>query len=234
MTSPTPDNKKTNARFASEFLAKTEEKVNLHFQPVFLLPGDSTGTISEGVRLQKTGKSDKILLGWGLSPDNESKEQSNPEDTRSVSARVVCAGVLQYRPTTDGGFYWVRHCGRKKYFPSFVSSRNEVAGSAYGDQVVGIIEERGGDYYMVNVFSSTHCVLNRLAFEGATKRNKPELKRGDVVYARVTSSTEGGDLEISCIYPGAIKKDWTTGETVASISSPSYIPHLICASILFG
>jgi hypothetical protein len=208
----TADNKKMNARYASEFLAKTEEKVNLHFQPVFLLPGDSASTLNE---IQKTGKSDKMLLGWGLCPDNESREQSLPH---RVSTRAVCAGVLQYRPTKDGGFYWIRHCGRKKYFPPAVSSKNETVGSAdkvFGDQVIGIIDEKGGDYYMVNVFSGTHCVLNRLSFEGATKRNKPELKRGDVVYARVTSFAEGGDMEISCIYPGAIKKDWTTGETVA-------------------
>ena len=50
------------------------------------------------------------------------------------------------------------------------------------DQVVGIVEERTSETYKVNVFSGAPALLNRLAFEGATKRNKPEMKRGDVVY----------------------------------------------------
>ena len=48
--------------------------------------------------------------------------------------------------------------------------------------MVGIVEERTSETYKVNVFSGAPALLNRLAFEGATKRNKPEMKRGDVVY----------------------------------------------------
>lgn len=200
------NNKKINARFASEFLAKTEEKVNLQFQPTFLLPG-------ENPIIDQQSSQNKIILGWGL--QNISSNGSNSANPNIVA---TSAGTLQYRPTVDGSFYKVHHPERRKYFPSHSTnmskSVNALPNEKYGDQVVGIIEERGGDYYMVNIFSGTHCVLNRLSFEGATKRNKPELRRGDLVYARVISTLEGGDIEISCLHPGSIKKDWTTGETV--------------------
>ena len=93
-----------------------------------------------------------------------------------------------------------------------------------GDQVVGIIEERGVDFYVVNIFSGAHCVLNRLAFEGATKRSKPELKKGDLIYARVIVASDptqedGGlyetrDTELTCLTATGPKKEWNTGETI--------------------
>lgn len=83
-----------------------------------------------------------------------------------------------------------------------------------GDKVIGIIDDRGTDFYRVNIFSSGAAILNRLGFDGATKRNKPELKSGDVVYASVTSSDINLDVEISCISESGLRKDWTSGDSV--------------------
>ena len=70
-----------------------------------------------------------------------------------------------------------------------------------GDQVIGIIEDKGTDYYKVNIFSgvNSYALLGRLAFEGATKRNKPELKKGDVIYARVLMAHKDLDTELTCL-----------------------------------
>ena len=43
-----------------------------------------------------------------------------------------------------------------------------------------------------------HAVLNSLAFEGATRRNRPKLDEGDLVYARVTLAHKDVDTELSC------------------------------------
>lgn len=96
--------------------------------------------------------------------------------------------------------HWVDVC-RKKYIPKV------------GDQVVAVVEERAGDFYMMNIASGSNCILNRLAFDGATKRNKPELKKGDVVYARVVAAGRDYDTELSCTSSSGAKKDWSTGET---------------------
>ena len=86
-----------------------------------------------------------------------------------------------------------------------------------GDQVVGIIEDRGGDFYRVNIFSGITTLLNRLSFDGATKRNKPELKPGDIVYCRILVSQKDMDTEVTCTSASSLKKDWSSGETVRTI-----------------
>jgi exosome complex component RRP40 len=126
-----------------------------------------------------------IKIGAGLACDGEAVLSN------------IC-GTLKYRtPTT----YWVE-CGKKRYIPKT------------GDQVIGVVEERGGEFYRVNVFGASHALLNRLAFEGATKRNKPELKKGDVIYARVTLAHKDLDTELTCITSTGAKKEWSSGETV--------------------
>jgi len=205
-------NKKLNARYASDFLTLTEENCDLQFRPKFLFPGDECPVMK---LLPTKKKNRQLTIGWGLSCE------SSDGGISSATIRSVSAGVYQYRSTSKGCYYFVENSSRRKYFPSVIintssgESASEVTGTRGGDNVVGIIEDKGGDYYVVNIFSGTHCILSRLAFEGATKRNKPELKRGDVVYARIIStSTESGEIEISCQSTGALKKDWSTGETV--------------------
>jgi exosome complex component RRP40 len=110
-------------------------------------------------------------------------------------------GKLNYRiPAT----YWVDTC-RRKYIPRV------------GDQIVGVIEEKGVDFYSVNIFSGCTCILNRLAFEGATKRNRPELKKGDVIYAKVQAAGKDCDTELTCISSSGVKKEWSSGETVHTL-----------------
>jgi exosome complex component RRP40 len=108
-------------------------------------------------------------------------------------------GEIISRP--NAGQLWV-NSSRKRYFPRV------------GDKVVGIVEDKGGDFYVVNIFSGTHCILHRLSFEGATKRNKPELKRGDLVYAVVQVADRDRETELSCINTAGARKDWSSGETV--------------------
>lgn len=126
-----------------------------------------------------------IKIGPGLQAEGE----------KIVATNV---GVLAHRPPNH---YWVE-TNKKRYTPKV------------GDQVVGIIEDRGGDFYVVNIFTGTHCILNRLSFEGATKRNKPELKKGDAIYARVLTADRDCDVELTCISTSGIKKEWSSGETI--------------------
>lgn len=86
-----------------------------------------------------------------------------------------------------------------------------------GDQIVGIIEEKIGEFYKVNIFSSSTALLNKLGFEGATKRNKPELKKGDALYVRVSVADKDLDTEVTCISSSGSKKEWSTGETVSVV-----------------
>jgi exosome complex component RRP40 len=114
------------------------------------------------------------------------------------------------------------------------------------DRIVGIIEDRmgsdgaGGDLYRVNIGASHPATISNLSgFEGATKRNKPQLQTGQVIYARVvaptypvnsssSSSSHGNnhgcgilDPVLSCQlgpHDGNLpRKDWMTSETLYGV-----------------
>jgi exosome complex component RRP40 len=126
-----------------------------------------------------------IKLGKGLEYSNE---------------RIIAntAGKLKYRAPTS---YWVE--SMSMHFVPRV-----------GDHVVGMIEDKGGEFYRVNIFGGTSAILNRLSFEGATKRNKPELQRGEVIYAKVVTAHKDFDIELTCISSTGTKKEWSSGESI--------------------
>lgn len=71
---------------------------------------------------------------------------------------------------------------------------------AVGDYVVGLVSQTYGNYFVVSVanFSST-CVLPFMAFPNASKKNKPKLKTGDLVYARVSKAHPNLPAELECM-----------------------------------
>ena len=95
-----------------------------------------------------------------------------------------------------------------------------------GDQVVGIIEETNGEYCKLNIFSTSTALLNKLSFEGATKRNKPELKKGDALYVRVSVADKDLETEVTCISSYGSKKEWSSNETVSA-----YLSFSICITV---
>ena len=48
--------------------------------------------------------------------------------------------------------------------------------AAVGDPVIGIITMRLSEAYRVDIAEALPATLDHLAFQGATKRNKPDLK----------------------------------------------------------
>jgi exosome complex component RRP40 len=89
------------------------------------------------------------------------------------------------------------------------------------DRVVGIVQDRmgaegGADVYRVDVGAPHTCSLSSLAFEGATKRNRPHFSPGTLLYARVVSGGQVTDPVLSCqLGPkdqGIARKDWMTEE----------------------
>ena len=62
-----------------------------------------------------------------------------------------------------------------------------------------MVVERHSDNLILDIGGPFQAVLNSLAFEGATRRNRPKLSEGDLVYARVTLAHKDVDTELSCI-----------------------------------
>mmetsp|Transcript_69281 Transcript_69281/g.192945 ORF Transcript_69281/g.192945 Transcript_69281/m.192945 type:complete len:231 (+) Transcript_69281:61-753(+) len=80
-----------------------------------------------------------------------------------------------------------------------------------GDVVVGVVLHRGADMYKVDIRAPSPAFLSALAFNGATKRNRPALEIGSLVYCRVDSAHPDLDTELSCADVDN-KKTWNTGE----------------------
>ncbi|CAM9337724.1 unnamed protein product [Laminaria digitata] len=108
------------------------------------------------------------------------------------------AGMLRYRPPCS---YWVESNGRRY-------------GARAEDQVLGIVEDRMGESYKVNIFGSSAALLGMLEFDGASKRSKPNLKSGSLVFCRVATVNKHMETELTCTstHHGS-KKDWMTGQS---------------------
>lgn len=111
----------------------------------------------------------KVIVGHGL--------------RRIADQIVVCkSGVLQKRKST----YWV-DANEKRYVPQ------------RGDPVVGAVANKAGDYFKVDIGSSELASLHYLAFEGATKKNRPHVNVGDVLYATLIIASKDMEPELVCI-----------------------------------
>lgn len=67
------------------------------------------------------------------------------------------------------------------------------------ERVVGIIIGRVMDEYRIDIGGAHVAMMSSIAFEGATQRNKPELKPGNVVFARVIAANKDVEPELACV-----------------------------------
>lgn len=97
---------------------------------------------------------------------------------------IVCnGGVLKCK---DDKNFWIEYF-KKKYMP------------AKDDVVVGIVAAKTSEMYKVDIGASELATLPYLAFTNATKKNRPDIKVGNVVSAKVKMATPFMESEISCV-----------------------------------
>ncbi|KAI0076300.1 exosome complex exonuclease RRP40 [Panus rudis PR-1116 ss-1] len=115
-----------------------------------------------------------LKLGPGL------LQLSNNKESEIISTR---AGELKH--SANNSKWWIESNARR-YVP------------AAQESVVGIVIARAGEGWRVDIGSAHMANLDGLAFEGATKRNKPNLKVGSIVYARVSLAHKDMEPELEC------------------------------------
>ncbi|KAI1803779.1 hypothetical protein F4811DRAFT_523559, partial [Daldinia bambusicola] len=77
-----------------------------------------------------------------------------------------------------------------------------------GDLVIGTVHHSATDYFYVTLTSYTsNAVLPQLAFEMATKKTRPNLSPGALVYARVCLANRHMDPELECVSASTGKAD---------------------------
>ncbi|KAH8328191.1 hypothetical protein KR067_005580 [Drosophila pandora] len=120
--------------------------------------------------IEEVAKTKRVILGPGL---------------RRVDDTVVAskAGPLRHKePNT----FWVDNYQRR-YVP------------ARGDLVLGIVRSKAGDLYRVDIGAPETASISYLAFESATKKNRPDLNPGDLIYARVLNASADIEPELVCV-----------------------------------
>lgn len=58
---------------------------------------------------------------------------------------------------------------------------------------------RTGRVHRIDIRSSQYASLPELAFEGATKRNKPVVQVGDLVFGRLSHAHPDCEPEMTCV-----------------------------------
>lgn len=179
---------------------------------VVVLPGDVIPQASDAVKLgpgvlytptQARASPDELSLTaiqGGALGHVETKQRS-----KAPKGEKRAAGTA---PTTVHG-WWVDSPARR-YVP------------AADDLVIGQVTNRGMESYTVTLFSAHSASLPVLAFEGATRRNRPNLEAGALVYARVVSAEPWAEPELSCVDAvsgkaeglGELKRDAEQGVTM--------------------
>lgn len=115
--------------------------------------------------------------------DDKSKIVLGPGLRRCAEQVIVCkSGVLKKSNRT----YFV-DSHQKRYIP------------VKGETVVGIVTSKAGDFFKVDVGSSEQASLHYLAFEGTTKKNRPNVNVGDTLYATVLGASKDMEPELVCI-----------------------------------
>jgi exosome complex component RRP40 len=68
-----------------------------------------------------------------------------------------------------------------------------------GDFVIGKVVAKNQEQYRVDIGSAFSANLDALSFEGATKRNRPNLNIGSIVYCQVSLADKDLEPEVVCI-----------------------------------
>ena len=169
-----------------------------------------------------------IVLGTGLR-----------YDAKRHGVYATVAGRLDHRCIVVGGGSSSSNVASRTVYSIRPNDTARYRHPAVHDRVIGIVQDRigssssgsgsgsgsgGGDWYQVEIGASHMALVNNLSFDGATKRNKPTLSSGQVLYARVARvdsddhnvfdpilSCQLGPLDQGALLP---QKDWMTNEGV--------------------
>ncbi|XP_054886384.1 uncharacterized protein LOC129360295 [Poeciliopsis prolifica] len=136
-----------------------------------LLPGDEfcCGP-QDTLPLTDSGKAGRLVAGPGLRRSGD----------RLLVSR---SGVLRHKEPNK---FWIES-QQRRYVP------------AKGETVIGIVTTKSGDVFKVDIGGSELASLSFLAFEGATKRNRPNVQVGDLLLAQLVVANKDMEPELVCI-----------------------------------
>jgi len=174
------------------------------------------------------------------SPSQKAKQDteitnSNTDNKEEKKEKLVSSEVNQV--VFPGGVISLKPNVKVRVGPGLMQDKDSVVSSKFGilrqsgqnrlwvdnsqkryiplveDLVVGVVIEKHVENYRIDIGGTQYARLPSLSFEGASKRNRPNIPVGGLVYARVVVSNKDMDTELSCTSVH-FKKDWVTGESL--------------------
>lgn len=77
-----------------------------------------------------------------------------------------------------------------------------------GDLVIAQVQRSSQDFFHLTICPHTpQVILPQLAFEGASKKTRPQLKANDLVYAKILSANKNMEVELTCVNPSTGKAE---------------------------
>ncbi|XP_069029533.1 exosome complex component RRP40-like isoform X1 [Embiotoca jacksoni] len=136
-----------------------------------LVPGDEFFfEATDTISLAEPARPEKVVCGPGL--------------RRRGDRLLVCkSGVLRHK---QPNVFWI-DSQQRRYVP------------AKGETIIGIVTAKSGDVFKVDFGGSEQASLSYLSFEGATKRNRPNVQVGDLVFAQFIVANKDMEPELVCI-----------------------------------
>ncbi|KAL8708114.1 MAG: hypothetical protein Q9220_006968 [cf. Caloplaca sp. 1 TL-2023] len=99
-------------------------------------------------------------------------------------------------------------CADRKKNAIWVENNTGRYISQNNDLVIAVVHHSSTDWYHCSITPHTaFAQLPQLAFEGATKKTRPQLSPGSLIYARVLSASKHLDPEIVCYNPSTGKSE---------------------------
>lgn len=109
----------------------------------------------------------------------------------------------------------------KKFTTMYMPKKNDL--------VLATVKARTSEAFICDIGSALDATLSGLEFDGATKRNKPNLQIGTVVYCRLHEYSKYTGGKLSCINKGLTNKQNQLGELKGGCTLwlPAHQHHLV-------
>ncbi|KAL8442683.1 hypothetical protein Emed_007214 [Eimeria media] len=145
--------------------------------------------------------------------ERKEKQQQQQQQQQELSAEIVGAAGICAKTNTACVFKPQNVL--PPHAPVYVCCSNNCRYTPkVGDFVIGVVTTKGSEYYGVNIRSSSPARLAAVGgFEGATRRNKPQLSVGSVLLLRLSHLSPLLGAEVTCCSSNC-SKPWTSSEKV--------------------
>ncbi|KAI9689149.1 MAG: exosome non-catalytic core subunit rrp40 [Bathelium mastoideum] len=144
-----------------------------------------------------------VVLPGDVIPGEVLPTAKNPTKPLSLGP-----GLQHDPPNTITAVLGGELCVDERKYAIWVESNGGRYVPAVGDLVIVVVHHSSADFYHCAITPyTTFALLPQLAFEGATRKTRPVLTGGNLVYARVSLANKFMEPELECIQPATGKAD---------------------------